>query len=172
MLLRIFVARFRVQTKDRGNRRNLSPTRKYQINMGLFDSVIGAVAGKLGGQNPLHGAVSDLITQNGGLQGLMDKFSQGGLGEIFSSWVGTQANQAISPEQIQNVIGSEQMNALAGKLGIDSATASSFLAEHLPKIIDKLTPGGQVDPNADHRQALANLLPSLLQSIEGSKAQP
>jgi len=56
-------------------------------------------------------------------------------------------------------------------LGIDPATASSFLAEHLPKIIDKLTPSGQVDPNADHHQALAGLLPSLLQSIGGGTPQ-
>lgn len=139
--------------------------------MGLFDSVIGAVAGKLGGENPLLGAVSDLITQNGGVQGLMDKFSQNGLEKTFSSWVGTQANQAISPEQIQNILGSEQVNALAGKLGIDPATASSFLSEHLPKIVDKLTPSGQVDPNADHRQALLSMLPSLLQSIGGGNAQ-
>ena len=139
--------------------------------MGLFDSVLGEVAAKVEGENPVLGAVGGLITQNGGLQGLADKFSQGGLEGAFSSWVGTEASQAISPEEIQKVLGSEQINAVAAKLGVDPATASSFLAEHLPKIVDQLTPGGQIDPNADHHAALASLLPSLLQSIGGSLPQ-
>jgi hypothetical protein len=41
------------------------------------------------------------------------------------------------------------------------------LAEYLPKIVDKLTPEGKVDPAADHQQGLAALLPSLLQSLAG-----
>jgi hypothetical protein len=33
--------------------------------------------------------------------------------------------------------------------------------------VDKLTPGGQVDPDADTSQSLAALLPSLLSSFGG-----
>jgi uncharacterized protein YidB (DUF937 family) len=76
-------------------------------------------------------------------------------------------NETISANQIQNVIGSDQVNALAAKMGIDPAQASHFLAEYLPKIVDKLTPAGKVDPNADHQQGLTALLPSLLQSLQG-----
>jgi uncharacterized protein YidB (DUF937 family) len=76
-------------------------------------------------------------------------------------------NETISANQIQNVIGSEQVNALAAKMGIDPAQASHFLAEYLPKIVDKLTPTGKVDPNADHQQGLSALLPSLLQNLRG-----
>ena len=52
-------------------------------------------------------------------------------------------------------------------LGVDPAQASNFLAEYLPKIVDKLTPEGKVDPAADHQQGLANLLPAPLQSLGG-----
>jgi uncharacterized protein YidB (DUF937 family) len=76
-------------------------------------------------------------------------------------------NEPISANQIQNALGSDQVNALATKLGVDPAQASNFLAEYLPKIVDKLTPAGKVDPNADHQQGLAALLPSLLQSLHG-----
>jgi len=65
------------------------------------------------------------------------------------------------------VLGPDQINALASKIGVDPAQASHFLAEYLPKVVDKLTPEGKVDPTADHQQALANLLPSLLQSLIG-----
>jgi uncharacterized protein YidB (DUF937 family) len=79
-------------------------------------------------------------------------------------------NQAISSDQIQNALGSEQVKALAAKMGIDPAQASNFLAEYLPKVVDKLTPGGKIDPAADHQQGLAALLPSLLQSIGGQSS--
>jgi uncharacterized protein YidB (DUF937 family) len=76
-------------------------------------------------------------------------------------------NETVSSNQIQNVLGSDQVKALAAKMGIDPAQASGFLAEYLPKIVDKLTPAGKIDPNADHQQGLAALLPSLLQSLSG-----
>jgi uncharacterized protein YidB (DUF937 family) len=76
-------------------------------------------------------------------------------------------NRPISGDQIQKTLGSDQISALAARIGVDPALASSFLAEYLPKIIDKLTPAGKVDPNADSQQGLAALLPSLLQSLGG-----
>ena len=138
--------------------------------MGLLDSILGAVSGKSdasGGVTPLIGILGGLLAQSGGLQGLANKFSQSGQGNAFSSWVGMGENQPISGNQIQNVLGSDQVNALAAKLGVDPAQASHFLAEYLPKVVDKLTPEGKVDPTADHQQGLANLIPSLLQSLGG-----
>src|ERR1700761_8606064 len=124
--------------------------------MSLFDSVLGAVAGEIaskeGASNPLVGTLAGLLNQNGGVPGLMEKFNREGLGGTFSSWVGTAANQAITPDEIQKVLGSGQVTAVAQKLGIDPATASSFLAQHLPMIIDRLTPNGQVQPGQDHHQ--------------------
>src|SRR5689334_9729838 len=122
--------------------------------MGLFDSVFGATSGKTGGAggaNALIGMVGSIIVQNGGLQGLADKFSQNGAGGAFSSWVGTGQNQTISGNQIQQALGSEQVRALASKIGLDPAQASTLLAQYLPKVVDKLTPQGQIDPNADHQ---------------------
>ena len=37
-----------------------------------------------------------------------------------------------------------------------------------PKIVDKLTPAGKIDPVADNQQRLAILLPSLLQKLAGA----
>jgi uncharacterized protein YidB (DUF937 family) len=141
--------------------------------MGLFDSILGAVSGKSGASgeaNPLIGIVGGLLTQSGGLQGLASKFSQSGHGNAFQSWVGMGENQPISSNQIQNVLGSEQVNAIATRMGVDPNQASQFLAEYLPKIVDKLTPEGKVDPAADHQQGLAALLPSLLQSLGGQSS--
>jgi uncharacterized protein YidB (DUF937 family) len=142
-------------------------------NMGLFDSILSAVSGKGGASgeaNPLMGILGSLLAQSGGLQGLANKFAQSGQGNAFQSWVGMGENQPISSNQIQNVLGSDQVKALAAKMGVDPAQASTFLAEYLPKIVDKLTPEGKVDPAADHQQGLAALLPSLLQSLSGQSS--
>ena len=144
--------------------------------MGLLESLLGGIAGKsetTGGTDPLAGALSGLLAQNGGIQGLMGKFSQGGLGDVFSSWVGMGQNKPVSTSQIQNVLGPDQVNALAAQLGVDPAKASGFLADYLPKIVDKLTPAGQVETGTDQQQqGLAALLPSLLQSLGGERHQP
>jgi uncharacterized protein YidB (DUF937 family) len=138
--------------------------------MGLLDSVLGAMNRQTqasGGVSPLIGVLGGLLAQSGGLQGLMNKFAEQGHGNTFASWVGMGENQPVSSDQIQKVIGPDQINALAAKLGIDPAQASHFLAEYLPKVVDKLTPTGKIDPNADHQQVLADLIPSILQSVGG-----
>src|SRR6476660_5649853 len=141
--------------------------------MGLLDSILGAVSGKTegsGGAAQLIGVLGGLLAQSGGLQGLASKFSQSGQGNACQSWVGMGENQAVSSNQIQNALGSEQVNAMASRMGVDPAMASNFLAEYLPKIVDKLTPAGKIDPTADHQQGLAALLPSLLQSLGGQSS--
>jgi len=141
--------------------------------MGLLDSILAAASGKTGATgeaNPLMGIISGLLAQSGGLEGLASKFSQSGQGNAFQSWVGMGENQAVSSNQIQNALGSEQVKAMASRMGVDPAMASNFLAEYLPKIVDKLTPAGKIDPTADHQQGLAALLPSLLQSLTGQSS--
>ena len=141
--------------------------------MGLFDSILGAASGKnaqSGEANPLIGIVGGLLAQSGGLEGLANKFSQSGQGNAFQSWVGMGENHPVSNDQIQNVLGPEQVKAIATRMGVDPAIVSTFLAEYLPKIVDKLTPAGKIDPAANHQQGLAAMLPSLLQSLAGQSS--
>jgi uncharacterized protein YidB (DUF937 family) len=141
--------------------------------MGLLDSILSAVSGRgdtSSEGNQLLGVLSGLLAQSGGLQGMASKFSQSGQGDAFSSWVGMGENQPVSGNQIQEALGSDQVRAIATKMGVDPNLASQFLAEYLPKIVDKLTPTGKVDPTVDHQQGLAALLPSLLQSLGGKPA--
>jgi uncharacterized protein YidB (DUF937 family) len=138
--------------------------------MGFLDSILSAVSGRgdtSSEGNQLLGVLSGLLAQSGGLQGLASKFSQSGQGDAFSSWVGMGENQPVSSNQIQEALGSDQIRAIATKMGVDPNLASQFLAEYLPKIVDKLTPTGKVDPTVDHQQGLAALLPSLLQTLGG-----
>ena len=116
--------------------------------MGLFDEVVSSVGKQLGGggQNSLMEQALAVINnpETGGLQGLIEKFQKGGLGEIVSSWIGTGANQPVSADQIVDALGSEKIKELASLSGIPENQVSDSLASLLPRIVDQLTPNGQV----------------------------
>ena len=104
--------------------------------MSLLNDMLGAASGPGGFDiEKLAGQLG-----NGGLNGLVAKFEKGGMGEIVQSWVSTGGNLPISADQIQSVLGSEQVASLTKAMGIDS----SQLASALPGLIDHLTPGGQL----------------------------
>jgi len=95
--------------------------------------------------NPMASTIMQMINnQPGGLSGVVQQFHDKGLGSLVSSWVGTGQNLPISADQLQHVLGSEQVKELAAKAGVSPDVASSHLAELLPMLIDRLTPNGQV----------------------------
>lgn len=134
--------------------------------MGILDdvtSLLGNAGGQAGGAaSGVLGAVQGLISEQGGLQGLVQKFQSGGLGEQVKSWVGTGQNLPISAEQLQQVLGSPQVSALAGKLGIDPQQAAAQVAQFLPGLIDKLTPNGQLPEGGNLLAQGADLLKGFL----------
>ncbi len=121
--------------------------------MGLLDDVLGHVKSQLG---PAAGAAHpDLVTtvvqmlgSGGGLTTLVQQFEQAGLGPMIQSWIGTGPNPPISPAQLQQVLGSGQLQALASKLGLSPEAVTSQLSQVLPHLVDGLTPNGQL-PQGD-----------------------
>ena len=114
--------------------------------MSLSDLAGQLLGGQQPGCNPnlLTTLLSVVNSQPGGVAGLVETFQQKGLGGIVSSWVGTGANQAISPQQVENALGNQQVSDIAAKLGVSTQDASSHIAQWLPAVIDHLTPNGQV----------------------------
>jgi uncharacterized protein YidB (DUF937 family) len=100
----------------------------------------------------------------GGINGLVQAFQSNGLGGVVSSWIGTGANQAITPDQIQQVLGSGAVQAMAQKLGVSPGAAGATLAQLLPTVIDKLTPNGTVPEHSNLMQMGEGLLASLSQT--------
>ena len=148
--------------------------------MGLLDGLIGNVVGSMlsgnqtqdpfgargnqaQGGNMLLQVALMLLQQNGGLEGVLGKFRQGGLGQQADSWVSTGQNMNISADQLQQVFGSSTISDLASRLGMREDQAGSAMAQMLPDVINNLTPQGQVPANsndeiADGLSALANSL--------------
>lgn len=119
--------------------------------MGLMDQLGQAVGGMManqGGQNPLLQAVLGLLGKDGhigGLTGLVEAFQKNGLGEIVNSWVSSGKNLPVTPNQIEQGLGSDLLNQLAGKVGLSSGAVTAQLAGILPDLVDKLTPNGKVE---------------------------
>ena len=53
--------------------------------MGLFDSLVNAAGDMMGQDDNTLSAVSNLIQENGGVGGLVEKFQQGGLELFFAA---------------------------------------------------------------------------------------
>jgi uncharacterized protein YidB (DUF937 family) len=111
--------------------------------MDIFDAVSGLTAGTNSQANLVNAALS-LLGGSGGLGGLVQNFQSQGLGDLIATWVGTGPNQAISPDQIHQVLGSERLSQFASSAGVAPDVAGSTLASMLPGLIDKLTPNGQL----------------------------
>jgi uncharacterized protein YidB (DUF937 family) len=94
--------------------------------------------------NVLTTLLNAVNSHPGGVAGLVEAFQQHGLGGVVSSWVGTGANQPVSPQQVQSALGDQQVEDIASKLGVSKEDASSHIAQWLPAVIDHLTPNGQV----------------------------
>jgi uncharacterized protein YidB (DUF937 family) len=138
--------------------------------MGLFDDLLktGLSSAAGGGQQQgksLATGLFEMLTnpQTGGLQGLVQSFTQKGLGNIVSSWVSTGPNLPISGDQIQSALGNDTLSSLAQKAGVAPEMASSLLAQVLPGLVDKLTPEGKIPESG-------NLLEQGLNYLKGMKS--
>jgi len=136
--------------------------------MGLLDGLLGSVlggggaAGGAGGQNPLIQMALQMLQQNGGVAGVLDKFRQAGYADHADSWQSTGQNMPISGSALQEVLGSGAIGQIAQQLGLSHGETAGGLAQVLPQLIDKLTPNGQVPDNHNDmvEQALALLTKS------------
>jgi uncharacterized protein YidB (DUF937 family) len=111
--------------------------------MALLDDILGMVGGK-GGAATVFGAISHLMEENGGLNGLLKKFQDSGMSEAVGSWIGLGENQKIDASNIMQVLGSDKIQSLAKQFGLDQNNFASQIAGMLPQVIDQLTPDGEV----------------------------
>jgi len=117
--------------------------------MGLFDNVAGAVLGKmLGDKGAMAQIAMEIFKQHGGLEGILDKFNQAGLDNLVTSWLGKGENMPLTPNQIIDVFGSSAVADMAAKFGFTPEMLSAQIAEHLPSVVDRMTPNGKVEASS------------------------
>lgn len=116
--------------------------------MGILDNLTGTTGTKTQNSDIL-GTVLGMISNNehGGLGGLIKSFTDKGLGGIVSSWISTGENKPISDDEVRRGVGEERIKEISEKTGKSQDTVVSTLKNHLPDIVDKLTPTGNMPDN-------------------------
>jgi uncharacterized protein YidB (DUF937 family) len=108
--------------------------------------------------------VQQLVDQHGGVDGLLQKLRDGGLGNQVDSWVSTGPNAPVEPEQLANALGPDAVSQLSSSTGISIQSLLPLLATFLPLLINHLTPSGQAPKpgEAANQPDLGGLLGGLL----------
>jgi uncharacterized protein YidB (DUF937 family) len=78
------------------------------------------------------------------LPDVVKQFEEKGLRDEVDSWVRTGPNKPVNRRQIDDVFGRREIDDIAQKRGIDREQLAEVLSRYIPKIIDELTPSGQL----------------------------
>ena len=112
-----------------------------QLGTQMFKEKVGDVD-----DGSVMDALSGLLSNEEGgldLSNILSSLTNGDLGSIVSSWIGSGENASIDASQLTELLGSDKVSAFAEKLGIDPDTALSGLTDALPNMVDKATPEGE-----------------------------
>jgi len=135
----------------------LKRTQMIGAAMGLMDTIKGLLGGKGGasGGIDLMSAVTGLFTgsgeigsKRGSLAGILQKFTDHGMGDKVQSWLGKGENAPLTGDEVETALGSETISEMATKTGGTTGEGKSGLAGMIPGLVDKLTPDGNI-PGAD-----------------------
>ena len=89
------------------------------------------------------GSVPGAVLSRGADSTVRD-LERSGHGEIARSWVGRGANQPITPKKLEAALGEDAIRDLMQQTGMERDELIEVLSEHLPRVIDHLTPGGRL----------------------------
>ncbi len=122
--------------------------------MGILDSLENSPAfkGALGqlGAAVLPAVLSEVMGSGGqgGLNAIVAKLQQAGLGDQVKSWLGNGQNLPITADQLQQVLGNDTVRQLAARYNIPVDQISQILAQELPKAVDHASPDGKLPHTA------------------------
>ncbi len=115
-----------------------------------LERILAGLAGSSGqSETDILSTVLSVIQQQGGVGSLLTLFSENDLQSKSASWVGQGPNEDLEPDQVQQVLGSSVVNAIAARLGVEPGKAGSIIAAVLPELINRITPGGSVSGEQD-----------------------
>lgn len=94
---------------------------------GQSSNIVGALLGAVGGQ-----ATGAAGGQNG-VAAMLETMAANGLADHVSSWLSNNPNLPVTPQQIHDALGSEQVQQMAASAGLPVADFLQHLAQHLPQ---------------------------------------
>ena len=145
-------------------RRNPGPFGRYggtaggglggKLGGGLGGAALGGVLARAGkGRGMLLALMLPLamrwVQQNGGIGAVLERFRHKGQSRAANTWQAVGDNEPIDADIVREVVGREDVSRFAQELGVPEDEVAAGFAEILPEMADKLTPEGQVPPEAD-----------------------
>jgi uncharacterized protein YidB (DUF937 family) len=91
---------------------------------GQSSNIVGALLGGQGGGQ---------AGGQGGMAGMLETLAANGLADHVGSWLGGAQNLPVSPQQIHDALGSEQVQQMASASGLPVGDFLQHLADHLPQ---------------------------------------
>jgi len=76
--------------------------------------------------------------------GLVGNLKEKGMGDVAESWLGDGDNKDISPDQLKEALGADQVSQAAAELGTDEGSLLGGLQAALPQLVDKASSGGSL----------------------------
>ncbi|MEJ5991119.1 YidB family protein [Ramlibacter sp. PS3R-8] len=89
------------------------------------------------------------VQRNGGVGAVLDKFKQKGFDRQAKSWLATGDNDGVDEKAVEEVVGREELSAMAQRLGVPEHEVAQAFAEIMPEMVDKLSPEGRLPREAD-----------------------
>ena len=93
-------------------------------------------------------------TISNALSDLINRFRDSGRGATADSWVSEKANTPIDVDELEAVLGSENLAELGHKTGLSRAELLLRLNVALPELVNSFTPNGRL-PSENEAQILA-----------------
>ena len=105
-------------------------------------SLFGGLGGMLEAAINAHpagvsGVLDEAFKDVGGLDSVVSKLNDAGLGSKVNSWLGQGANTPITAEEIATALGNPQLQQVESKLGVSMDQLAGVLAHHLPAAVNQ-----------------------------------
>jgi len=113
--------------------------------MGLFDEIVGGLE-KEGHQAALLEEVAKVVSQAGGVNGLIQQFQQKGLDGAIGGLIGG-ANTQITGDQIVQALGQDKITEIASKVGLTEPEVAEGISKVLPLVLSRFWVSSAAAPN-------------------------
>jgi uncharacterized protein YidB (DUF937 family) len=84
-------------------------------------------------------------TDLGSIGGLLKQLQEGGLSKQIGTWLGDGQNAPVSPGQLKDALGNEQLKQIAQQMGIPVNEVLDKLSKFFPEAVNQASPNGELE---------------------------